>query len=128
MFRALPKSVRKGTSRALLEAGAEMAGIIKRAVPVDDGALRDSVQVKRGKSAKRQRGQVVEAAGADADLTVRVTEGDRKAFYAAWVEFGTRNRPAQPHFFPSWRANRKRLIRRIRAVQRKAIREAAKNV
>lgn len=127
LFRALPKSVRKGTERALLEAGTELAAAIKRRVPVDEGDLRDSVRVKRGKPARSSKGQIVDAAGADADLTIRVIEGDKETGYVYPVEFGAVDRPAQPHFFPTWREKRKRLKAKITRVQRKAIREAGKH-
>lgn len=119
LFRALPRSVRKTTAVALDKSAAELTEIIKRAVPVDDGDLRDSVKWRRGAPAKRG---VIR----DRDLSVTVSEGDRKAFYAPFVEFGTKDQPGQPHFFPSYRANRKRLARRIKAAQRRAIKEAAK--
>lgn len=127
LFRALPLAARKGTSRALLEAATELAAAIKRAVPVDHGDLRDSVRVKRGKRQDQSRGRNQDA-GTDPDLTVRVTEGDRKTFYAPFVEFGTKDRPAHPHFWPTYRANKRRLSRRIKAAQRKALREANKHV
>lgn len=122
-FRRLPEAVRKGTQRALLEAATELAGAIKRAVPVARGDLRDSVRVKRGKAASRDQ-----QAGVDPDLTIRVTEGDRDTFYAPFVEFGTADQPAQPHFFPTYRANRKRLARQIKAAQRRAIKKGVTDV
>lgn len=86
---------------------------------MDDGDLRDSVKWRRG-SIRGDR--------AEADLAVVVSEGDRKAFYAPFVEYGTQDTPAQPHFWPTWRAAKRRLIGRIRRAQAKAIREAAKDV
>ncbi|MGH6979039.1 MAG: HK97 gp10 family phage protein [Brevundimonas sp.] len=128
LLRSLPRKVRKATTTALDQSAEELTQIIKRAVPVDEGDLRDSIRWKRGKGAVTSRGQVVQEAGLDPDLTVRVIEGDEKTGYVYPVEFGAADRPAQPHFYPSWRANRKRLARKIKAAQRKAIREAAEDV
>lgn len=119
LFRALPRSVRKATSAALDSSAEELAEAIRRRVPEDRGDLKASVTVKRGAGKARGR-----EAGADPDLTVRVTEGDRDTFYAPYVEFGTTEQPAQSHFFPTWRANKRRLIGKIRRRQRKAIKEA----
>ena len=120
LFRALPRSVRKATSAALDSSAEELAEAIRRRVPEDRGDLKASVTVKRGAGKARGR-----EAGADPDLTVRVTEGDRDTFYAPYVEFGTTEQPAQSHFFPTYRSLRKRLSGRIKRAQRKAIRDAA---
>lgn len=122
LFRALPRSVRKATAVALDSAANEVAEAIKRAVPVDRGELRESVKVKRGLGRYRK-----EAAGREADVAVRVTEGDKRTFYAPFVEFGTQDTPAQPHFWPTWRASRRRIVAKIRRAQRKAIRDAEKS-
>jgi HK97 gp10 family phage protein len=123
MFRKLPRSVRKATSVALDGAATELSDAIRRRVPEDQGGLKDSVRWDRGASKDAKK-----AAGADPDLTVRVIEGDRKAFYASMVEFGTTRTPAQPHFYPTYRSLRKRLSGRIKRAQRKAIKEAAQDV
>lgn len=128
LFRALPRSVRGATSAALDREAGELAEAIRRAVPVDDGDLRDSVRVRRGRPAKTSKGEVAQEAGADADLSVRVVEGDTKTFYAPFVEFGHSDAPAKPHFFPTYRARKKAMARRIKAAQRRAIREAEKDV
>lgn len=119
MFRKLPREVRKATAVALDSAAEELTRSIRNRVPIDDGDLRDSVKWRRGS---------IKGGRKEADLAVTVSEGDRKAFYAPFVEHGTQTAPAQPHFWPTWRASKRRLIGRIRRAQAKAIREAAKNV
>ena len=58
--------------------------------------------------------------------TMRITiyAGDRETFYARFQEFGTVNMPANPFFFPAWRANRRRVRSRISRAIKKAIRQA----
>lgn len=124
-FRQLPRSVKRATGVALDSAAQELAEAIRRRVPEDEGDLRDSVRWARGKGAERRNGRKVAPAGGDEDITVRVIEGNKKAFYAHMVEFGTKASPAQPHFYPTWRSLKKRLVGRVKRAQAKAIREAA---
>ena len=44
--------------------------------------------------------------------------------YASWVEFGTKHSAANPFFWPSYRALRRRVMGRIMRAIRKAIRES----
>lgn len=118
-FRALPKAVRKNVEDALEQNAEELSQAIKRRVPVEYGDLQKSVTWKRGAAKSKTRGQ-----GDDPDLTVRVVEGDRDAFYAPFVEYGTAAAPAQPHFFPTYRSLRRRLKSRLSRAVLKAIREA----
>lgn len=127
LFRRLPKEITKGVETALEQNATELAAAIKRRVPVQrvgGGELRDSVTWKKG-AAKDVKGK--RAAGRDADLTVRVTEGSgTTGFYAGMVEFGTVNAPAQPHFFPTVKQLRRKMRSRLSRAVGKAIREAAK--
>jgi HK97 gp10 family phage protein len=130
---AIPKRV-EVKARAAMEAGAdELVDMMKRFVPVDDGDLRDSIGWTWGAAPK---GSVVLAeSGADSrGLKITVYVGNEKAYYARWVEFGTAphvnggkfpgtqnpGSRAQPFFFPSWRALRKRIRARIRRETAKA--------
>ena len=54
-----------------------------------------------------------------------VTAGNKKAYYAAMVEFGTERTTAQPYFYPSYRANRKRVKARASRAMSKAIKLSA---
>lgn len=75
----------------------------------------------------------------DPDLTFVITAGDRDAFYASWVEFGTAphvsggffvgfeiSAQAHPFFFPGYRAVRKAVKARVTRAMRKAIRDAVR--
>ena len=71
----------------------------KELVPVDTGALQESIHVEKGDSAGQY--QVV------ADMP-----------YAAFVEYGTGRGPAQPYLTPAWRQVRglpffQRLLREL---------------
>lgn len=126
---------------ALEDAANEIVRMAKGLVPVlkspDErrraGALRDSIGWTWGKAPKGAMtlGKVAESA-IGGDLTITIYAGSRDkssgvddAFYARWVEFGTQHMNAQPYFFPSYRANKKRAARRIRAGVRRAARAVA---
>jgi len=130
---AIPKRV-EVKARAAMEKGAdELVDMMKRFVPVDDGDLRDSIGWTWGAAPK---GSVVLAeSGADSrGLKITIYAGNEKAYYARWVEFGTAphvnggqfpgtqnpGSRAQPFFFPSWRALRKRIRARVRRETAKA--------
>lgn len=123
-FRALAPAIKRGVEDALESNAAELAEAIRRRVPIDQGDLAESVTWKKG-AARDQRSR--KGRGDDPDLTVRVIEGfANKGFYAAMVEFGTVNTAAQPHFFPTWRQNKRRIKARLSRAVSKAIKGASK--
>jgi len=118
-----------------MEKGAqELIDMMKRLVPVDDGDLRDSIGWTWGEAPAGAK--VISQSNADSrGLKITVYAGSQKAFYAAWVEFGTaphnvasgggnkshtgatHGHPgsrAQPFFFPSYRSLKKRIQSRIK--------------
>jgi hypothetical protein len=119
---AVPDKV-KAAAKAELHAGADdLVQVIRRAAPVDEsearpGALRDSVHWY----AHPQR-----------ELSVRIIADARDAkgrMIGQHVEFGHSNAagghvPAKPFFFPSYRARKKALKRKISAAVRKVIKES----
>lgn len=58
--------------------------------------------------------------------TMRITiyAGGGEAFYARFQEFGTVNMPANPFFYPVWRARSRRVKTRISRAISKSIRES----
>ncbi|MGA0615326.1 HK97-gp10 family putative phage morphogenesis protein [Paracoccus sp. KR1-242] len=62
-----------------------------------------------------------------ATIRIKIYVGSRDAFYARFHEFGTRNMPARPFFFPAWKAKKAEFNNRIRKRVRAAIREAWRN-
>lgn len=148
-LRAMPDMARAEIMLAM-EAGAEeVCAMARNLAPVDDGDLRDSIGWTWGDP---PRGAIVIAKSRPlkngGDMRLTVYAGDDRAFYARWVEFGTqahslakgadassrrrkslpgRQHPgakATPFFFPSYRANRKRMKSRVS----RAITKAAKKV
>lgn len=136
----LPEVVKEQIRSKMAEAAEETVAMMKSLVPVlkepdarrRAGALRDSIGWTWGQAPK---GSMVVAtlkgAGVGGDLTITIYAGSRDksrgpddAYYARWVEFGTRSMPAQPFFYVSWRANRKAAGRKVR----KAVRDAARQV
>lgn len=132
-------SVAKQMIRQAMEAKAnEIVAMMKNLVPVDDGTLRDSIGWTWGKAPKGSLTLASVQATGDSDMTLTIYAGNKDAFYARWVEFGTArhengglfagsNHPgttAQPFFFVSWRVNKRRTVRAIR----KASRDSAKKV
>ena len=57
-------------------------------------------------------------------LKITIYAGGGDAFYAKFHEFGTVKMPANPFFFPVWRARRKRVKGRISRAISKAIKES----
>ncbi|MFK0338715.1 HK97-gp10 family putative phage morphogenesis protein [Agrobacterium deltaense] len=132
-------AIAKQMIRQAMEAKAnEIVAMMKNLVPVDDGTLRDSIGWTWGKAPKGALTLASVQATGDNDMTLTIYAGDKDAFYARWVEFGTArhengglfagsNHPgttAQPFFFVSWRVNKRRTVRAIR----KASRDSAKKV
>lgn len=132
-MRAMSRETRAEIRAALHKGAEDVAGMARRLAPKKSGALAASIKVTAGSKSKRL------ASSGDQDLSVRVTAGDKEAYYAAWVEFGTAphanggkfagtqhpGTAAQPFFFPAYRASRKRVKSRISRAVTRAARKAA---
>ena len=130
-LKQLPAVARELIRAEMAKAADEIVGMMKRlapvlAVPIKDrrsGALRDSIGWTWGAAPK---GSVVVASVASKsdDMRITIYAGNAEAYYARWVEFGTQKMQAHPYFYVSWRANKRRTVRRLG----KAVRDAAKKV
>src|SRR5690606_25303855 len=105
--------------------GDEVAAAMRHLVPRDDGDLLRSIRVEDASSITTRRGErgfigVVVKAGDSSTAVTTATGG--KFQNARLQEFGTRNRPASPYFYPAWRMNRSR----VRSGLSRAIRKAWK--
>lgn len=126
--------VAKQRIRVTMEQSAdEIVAMAKNLAPEKSGALRDSIGWTWGKvpQGAMTLGKVASASLAG-DLTITIYAGtrdkklgDRDAFYARFVEFGTQNMAARSFFFPSYRANKKRARSRVRRSVTKAAKEVA---
>lgn len=117
-----------------MEKGAEeIVAMMRSLVPVDSGALRESIGWVWG--AEAPAGSLIVAVaksklGKDLTITIYAGSRDKKrgamdAYYARWVEFGTQKMTKQPYFYVSYRANKKKVVSRIRSATRKAGKQVA---
>lgn len=122
MFAAMPARVEAAARRAMEQGAEELVAMMRRLAPVKSGQLRASigwawVEAPAGaavlaESETKSRGlRIVVYAGGDDDY----------AFYARFVEFGTKNAKAHPFFFPAYRSLRKRIRSRVHREMKKAI-------
>jgi HK97 gp10 family phage protein len=107
---------------ALIKQGNTIAGDMRRFVPVDTGALRDSIAVTPPDSTtppySTPGGRFVVP-----ETSVAVTAGGTKARHAHLVEYGTVKMQPQPFFWPAVRLNRKRAQRNIKAAISRAVKK-----
>lgn len=127
-MRAIPIKVREAVRTALAQNAEELVGMMKRLVPVDQGDLRDSIGWTFGDAPEGSMAAGTMGGGAGADdfggIKVTVYAGSKAAWHARFVEHGTATHPAQPFFFASYRALRRRMKSRLSRARNKAIREA----
>lgn len=119
-LRALPERAKTEISKAMEESANEIVALAKSLVPVSSGDLRDSIGWTWG--AAPEGAMTLATVGArSGNIRITVYAGSDKAYYARWVEFGTQAAPANPFFYVSYRALRKRAKGRIsRAISRSA--------
>ena len=131
----IPDIAREAASAKMEECAAEIVAEMKMLVPVDSGDLRDSInwtwgevpagsfvidEIRSGKNAGQQY----------ATLRIKIYAGSREAFYARFIEFGTKTGVrAQPFFFAAYKkwGGKAKFRARIRAAIRKRIKEAFNN-
>jgi len=136
-----PEMARREIAKAMEQSAQEVVEMAKRLAPIEDGDLRDSIGWNwyAAPPGSMVLGEVrPEGTKGAGNMAIVIYAGDDKAFYARWVEFGTRphvnggifagtqhpGSRAHPFFFPSWRAMRKRAKSRVS----RAITKAAKAV
>lgn len=158
-LKALPAEQVKAARESLAQGAEEVAEAVRRAAPRRTGALAKSVGWAKGDAPATRATGALRAgstdgeAGAfgkalgDAGLKVTVYAGDDEAYYARFVEFGTRAAPAgrykdhngktrtnkaphqataaQPFFYPTVRALKKRVKSRIVRNANRAAKAAA---
>lgn len=110
-LRQLPVEARIAARDSLDEQAAFLVEQIRPNVPRDEGDLADSLEWHRSPSRARIRVVITEGANDD-------TQGRK----ARAVEFGRPDMDAQPHFFPTYRANKRKMQNAIQKRVREAIR------
>lgn len=99
------KAVRSEAKSALRDAAEEIAGTMRRVVPADTGKLRGTIRVEENDDLS----VTIKAGGAVTTKQVRMSRrvsssrNSPEVDYAAFVEYGTKKRPAKPFFWPTWR-------------------------
>lgn len=142
---AMPKEARKTIRKALEKGAGNIVTTAKSFAPVADGDLRNSIGFTFGEyTADNSNVRGVSAGGGalggDKDLSVTIHAGDEVAYYASFVELGTKAHKAggyfagsgvtipagaaQPFFFPAYRANKKRVQSAVNRAIKKAAKEA----
>jgi hypothetical protein len=138
-MRRFPAIVEAELRKALEQNAEEMVKLARSIVPVDDGDLRDSIGWTYGEAPAGSFaiGEVKGQGARASNVRITVYAGNERAFYARWVEFGTkahfqpkRNRQhpgtrATGFFFGSYRALRKRMKGRTTRALRKAAQSVA---
>lgn len=134
---AIPKAAKEEIRKALAESASEIVDLQRRAAPVEDGDLRDSIDWHYGDAKRIAYSQ---GFGGTHELGVRISAGNTFVRYAHLVEFGTAphpqggkfagsmhpGTPAKPFFYPMYRLGKKRAKSRItRGVNRAAKKVAA---
>ena len=136
-----PRLARQEISKAMEQSADEMVRLARSLAPVADGDLRASIGWTWGDAPKGTMviGQVKREGKGTGNMQITVYAGGGDAWYSRFVEFGTSphiqggifagtqhpGTPAQPFFFPSYRAMRKRFRSRTTRAIRKAARTAA---
>lgn len=162
---AMNRRVRADLEKAVLSAAQDIAKTARALAPHDSGALRSSIGATLGDppatTSSISLGSVLRASG-DSNVTLAarrgvyasVYAGDDEAYYARFVEFGTKasparaqrrnmkyrrtyvltkaysahhETPAQPFFYPAYRANKKKAKAKIARAINRTIKTAAKS-
>lgn len=139
-LQAIPEVARTEIAKAMEESAAEIVKFARGLAPVEDGDLQRSIGWTWGDAPK---GAIVLGsvrASKTGNMVITIYAGDDRAFYARWVEFGTKphengglftgsehpGTAAQPFFYPAYRAVRRSVRGRVsRAVTKAAKRIAA---
>jgi HK97 gp10 family phage protein len=118
----LPKRVEEATRAAMEKSAEELVAMMKRLAPIDTGDLQMSISWTWGDAPD---GAVVvgESAEDSRGLKITIYAGSKAAYYARWVEFGTKEQPAHPYFYPAYRSLRKRIKSRTTRAMKKAIQQ-----
>jgi len=121
---AIPAKVRATVQDTL---GAIAEGLVQemRAVaPADTGKGRASINWTWGSAPAGAHVLGHVAAGPDTRLRITIYAAGGDEFYMWFQEFGTVNMPANPFFYPVWRARRRSARSRVTRSINRAIRRA----
>ena len=137
-MKAIPPAAKAAARKAVVQGAEEIAAIQRTHAPVDEGDLKDSIHVTLPGQTTPPYSQPGGSRTAGPEEAL-VTAGNTKVRTAHLVEFGTKAHiaggifegalipdiPAQPFFWPGYRAVRKRVRSRVTREINKAIKAAA---
>lgn len=123
-MKSIPIEVRKALKKQNAVNAAELVETMKGFVNIQSGELVTSIK-HQDVSDSTRISQRVEAGGMQTTKPVR-NGADATYDYALANEFGTKNAPAQPFFWPAWRLKRKRFKGRMSRAAKKAIQGTGK--
>lgn len=128
-MRRLTPEMEKAIIKSYEQGAGDMVGMARSLAPVDTGALRNSIAWKYGDPPGGAIGLKTAGRGGPPGTgdpqRISIYAGDRQAYYARWVEFGTVERAAQAFFFPAWRSLRKKITSRNRSAINRAVKKVA---
>ncbi len=140
----LPKAAQMLIRQAMAQGAEDIVALARARVPIDSGDLRESINWKWGNAPTGAR---ILAQAGTGENRLTIFAGNDEAFYARWVEFGTKahdvnkgggtkayertgavgtrhpGAKADPFFYPAFRALRPRAKRRITRAVNKAIKQ-----
>lgn len=139
-LKKLPAAAEKRIKEAMEVGANEIVALMKSLVAVDSGELRDSIGWTWGDAPKFSQ-KIATVKSADGKMVITIYAGNSKVRYAHLVEFSTRahqnagqfagtqhpGTSAQPFFFVSYRALRRRTKSRITRAITKSAKEVAAN-
>ena len=139
-LKAFPPKAETLIRKAMEDSADEIVRQMKSLAPVSSGDLQMSISWTWGDAPKGSLkiGQIKSAEG---NMRITIFAGGGDAYYARMVEFGTKAHtaggkfagakipaiPAQPFFYVSFRAGKKRAKGRVTRVMNKAAKEIAAN-
>ena len=100
ILKTLPDELQKPVRDTIRQEAEGILNAAKAAVPVDTGALRDSIRLRVTNKGLRARVGIFRISKA------KRLKGAVSTFYAAFVELGTQYRKATPFLFPAFRARK----------------------
>ncbi|MEX5600703.1 HK97-gp10 family putative phage morphogenesis protein [Pseudophaeobacter sp. C1-32P7] len=123
-WKAIPVNARKNVRAAMEDAASDIVDEMWSRAPYLEGVLSASIGWTWGDAPAGS--MVIGKVGGAEYGTMRITiyAGGGDAFYARFHEFGTIAMPANPFFFPVWRARRRRVKSRISRAMSKSLRES----
>lgn len=136
----IPKRAKKAAAKVVVDAAYEIAEFQYALAPVDDGDLRNSIEVTGPGGTTPAYSQPGGSRKAGPEQAI-ITAGNTKVRYAHLVEYGTAPHEngglfagtqhpgavAMPFFWPGYRALRRRAKGRINRSIKKAITDVAKS-